>query len=187
MIRQMTAAVAASFALPAAAQTADIAALRREMQQMREQYEQTLKTYETKLGELEQRLRAAETKAAAPAPVAAPQTASTARTATSASAFNPSIGAILDGKFGYFAKNTDTYRLPGFSLGEESSSPGDRGFALGESELNLAASVDQALYGSLTIAFEREGDVSVEEAFIQTTSLPWGFTLKAGRFLSRPA
>jgi hypothetical protein len=192
MMRIPTAtAVALALACPAGAQESDALALRREMQAMRAQYEKLMQSYESRLGELEQRLKAADAKTAAPAPTPAPAAAPLAAAqppsgapAASASAFNPAIGVVLDGKFGAFSRNPDDYRMRGFAVPDEGRSPGIRGFALGESEINLSANIDQALYGNLTISFERTGDVSVEEAFLQTSALPWGFTLKAGRFFS---
>jgi len=62
--------------------------------------------------------------------------------------------------------------------------PGTRSFSLGESELAISASIDPWWRGLATIAFEPDNSVSVEEAFVQTTALGSGFTLKAGRFLS---
>jgi hypothetical protein len=73
--------------------------------------------------------------------------------------------------------------VPGFALGDEAGI-GDRGFALGESEINLSANIDHVLYGELTLSYPREGSAGVEEAFIQSTALPGGFTAKAGRFFS---
>jgi hypothetical protein len=107
----------------------------------------------------------------------------TPQEATRANAFNPAIGAVLTGEFSAQSDNPDRYRVRGFALGDEAQ-PDPRGFAIGESEINAQANVDQWLFGNLTIAFERENTVSVEEAFFQTTSLPYGFTLKGGRFFS---
>jgi hypothetical protein len=182
MFRVPAAAMAAmAVAYPAAAQ--DVASLRREIEEMRAQQKQMMEAYEQRLAALEERLKASEAQSAAtPAPAAPAQVAPAAP--ASANAFNPAIGVVLDGKFGAFSQNPDNYRIPGFALGAESRTPGDRGFALGESEVNFSANIDQALYGNLTVAFEREGDVSVEEAFLQTAALPYGFTVKAGRFFS---
>lgn len=191
-------AAGAAITTPAFAQSASVDSLRREVQQMRQQYdallEQMRHDYESRLQDLEQRLKSAEAAASAanekaadaqktaqevPAPPAAP--ANTA--GGGANAFNPAIGVVLDGKFTSYSKDPATYRIPGFALGDEAGLD-PRGFGLGESEVNFSANVDQWLYGNLTVAFEREGDVSVEEAFLQTTALPYGFTLKAGRFFS---
>ncbi|HEX7968729.1 MAG TPA: hypothetical protein VF502_10955, partial [Stellaceae bacterium] len=72
---------------------------------------------------------------------------------------------------------------PGFTLGD-SAKPPPRGLAINESEINLQANVDQALYGNLTLSFARDNTVAVEEGFIQSTTLPYGFTARAGRFFS---
>jgi TolA-binding protein len=137
------------------------------------QLQKMQRDYESRLQQMEERLKAAESNAAtansraadaqkaaeaaqqAPAPAPAPalpappaQVAAPAGagvspgTAASASAFNPAIGVILDGRFGYFSQNPDTYRIPGVSLGDEAR-PGPRGFALGETEINFSANVDQ--------------------------------------------
>jgi hypothetical protein len=181
---------------PAAAQTSGVDAVRRDMQQMRQQYdamlEQMRRDYEARLQSMEDRLKSAETAATGATQKAddAQKTAQKAAAApppppasANANAFNPAIGVVLDGKFTSYGKDPSSYRIPGFALGDEARLD-PRGFALGESEVNFSASIDQWLYGNLTVAFEREGDVSVEEAFLQTTSLPYGFTLKAGRFFS---
>jgi hypothetical protein len=44
--------------------------------------------------------------------------------------------------------------------------------------------VDELFYGNLTMAVAPEGGIEVEEAFLQTTALSNGLTLKAGRFFS---
>ena len=103
--------------------------------------------------------------------------------ATSASAFNPSIGIILDGRLSAFSQNPDRYFIKGFVRGDEAG-PGVRGFSIGESEINFSATVDPYFFGNLTLALSPENEVAVEEAFLQTTSLPWGLTLRGGRFFS---
>jgi hypothetical protein len=102
---------------------------------------------------------------------------------SSASAFNPSIGVVLQGKASHFGQNPAAYRVKGFALGEEAG-PGKRGLSLDETEINFQASVDPYFFGNLTLAIGPENDLSIEEAFLQTTSLPWGLTLRAGRFFS---
>jgi hypothetical protein len=166
------------------AQTANVDSVRHEIQQMRRDYEARLKALEDRLKTAESAANSAAKKAAD-----AEQKATTAASEpapqppASASAFNPAIGVVLDGKFTSYSKNPDSYRMPGFALGDEAGLD-PRGLALGESEVNFSANVDQALYGNLTVSFSGEGDVSVEEAFMQTTALPYGFTAKAGRFFS---
>jgi hypothetical protein len=100
-----------------------------------------------------------------------------------ANAFNAAIGVILQGTAGYLTKNPDTYFVRGFALGDDTG-PGDRGLSLQESELNFQANVDPYLFGSLTLSLSPNNEVEVEEAYFQTKSLPWGFTLRGGRFFS---
>jgi hypothetical protein len=100
-----------------------------------------------------------------------------------ASAFNPSIGVVLNGHLEAFSQNPNDYFIRGFALGDNTS-PGTRGPSINESEVNFQANVDPYLFGNLTVAFEPNNTISIEEAFMQTTSLPAGFTLRAGRFFS---
>lgn len=102
------------------------------------------------------------------------------------SAFNPAISVILNGSYSHHSLDPDSYLRAGFPLVGEGG-PGADGFSLGESELSFAANIDDKLYGQLTLtAHSEDGEdhVGVEEAFIDTTSLPNGFSLRAGRFYS---
>ena len=61
------------------------------------------------------------------------------------------------------------------------------GFNIGHNELVISAPVDDNFYGKLTtIIASHEGEIEleVEEAFIQTTALPYGIGIRGGRFLS---
>ena len=94
------------------------------------------------------------------------------------SEFNPSIGLVGDTLFSYRSRGsnvTGSDRPGGFDVYQRSV------------ELNLAASVDPFATGYAVInasADSASGDakLAVEEAAIQTTSLPWNLTLKGGRF-----
>src|SRR5215472_11389467 len=119
----------------------------------------------------------------APSPPPAAPTPVPGYAPTAASAFNPAIGVVLNGHLEAFSQNPNDYFIPGFSLGDDTS-PGTRGLSINETEVNFQANVDPYLYGNLTLAFEPNNTVSVEEGFIQSTSLPAGFTLRAGRFFS---
>jgi hypothetical protein len=189
--------IGTALASPASAQSG-VDTLRQEMQQMRTQYDALFdrmrRDYETRLADMEKRLKAAEsaattaTEKAATAQTTAEQAAKApppgnVSTGGGASAFNPAIGVVLDGKFTAYGKDPDTYRIKGFALGDEAGLD-PRGFGLGESEISFSSNIDQWLYGNLVVSIEREGDVSVEEAFLQTTALPYGFTARAGRFFS---
>ncbi len=178
-----------------------------QLKQLQQQIDALRQDYEVRLQALEARLRQAENsvtaKAAAPAspataPVAAgeiapaaraesapsPQAAVPATTAASATnAFNPSIALILSGSYTALSQDPAGYRISGFLTGAEIG-PGVQGFSLGESELNISANVDHLFYGALNLSLAADNSASVEEAFVQTTALPAGLGLKAGRFLS---
>src|SRR6185437_14539294 len=100
-------------------------------------------------------------------------------------AFNPSLTLILSGLYARTSQDPSRYAITGFPLPPDAQiGPGTRGFSLDESELGVAASIDPWLRGAANIAFEADNSVSIEEAFVQTTSLGHGVSLKAGRFFS---
>lgn len=191
----------------AEAKADDLESIRQSIQAMQQQYQAALaklqQDYDKKMQAMEKRVQDAETKAAAAtvkaddaqkalataqavpaaAPSAAPEPAAASNPPSSANSFNPAIGAVLDGKGMVSSHNPNTWRVPGFALGDQAKPP-PRGPSIGESEINLQANVDQALFGNLTVAFEKDNSVSIEEAFVQPTALPWNFTTKFGRFFS---
>ena len=167
-----------------AAPSADLAVLQQQLNVLRGEYE-------AKIGELEARLKAAEDAAASAAPAAeaelapsemTPEPEPPART-SSANAMNPGVSVVLNGNYVATSRDPAGAAVSGFPLGEEAGLPG-RGFSLGESEITLAANVDPYLSANLTASFSGDNQVSVEEAYVQTTGLPAGLTLKAGRFFS---
>ena len=94
------------------------------------------------------------------------------------SEFNPSIGFVGETIFSYTSKPSD-------QTGSER--PGGLDVYQRSMELNLAASVDPfakayAVINASADAQTGEANVEVEEAALQTTSLPWNLELKAGRF-----
>ena len=66
--------------------------------------------------------------------------------------------------------------------------PQQRGFNARNLELALDGAVDPYFEGFANIVFKldnnNETEVEVEEAFMQTTDLPWGLQLKGGQFFS---
>lgn len=101
-----------------------------------------------------------------------------AQTRTFPGIFNPAIGLVGETIFGYRSKGsaqTGSGRPGGYDVFQRSV------------ELNAAASVDPFAKAYVVINGSADpvtGDVAlgVEEAAIQTTSLPWNLELKAGRF-----
>ena len=164
------------------ADDADLRALRDEVAQLRAAYEKRISDLESRLVQAEAKASSAEntaTKAemAASIPAAAP---------TGANAFNPDVSLILSGQYSNLSQNPETYHITGFHL------PGNviddikpqRGFGLTESELGISANIDHLFYGAMNLSIHPDNTVSTEEAFVQTTSLPQGLTLKAGRYFS---
>jgi hypothetical protein len=99
----------------------------------------------------------------------------------SASSFNPAVSLILSGTYADLSRDPEDYRIRGFFSNGESG-PGPRGFSLGESELAVSANVDPYFYGAAAIALTPDNEAEVEEAFVQTTALGSGLTVKFGRF-----
>ena len=94
------------------------------------------------------------------------------------SEFNPSIGLVGETIFSYNSNgNNET----------GSERPGGWDAFLRSVELDVAASVDPfasayAVINATADAATGEATLGVEEAAIETTSLPWNLSLKAGRF-----
>src|SRR6266478_3779569 len=101
-----------------------------------------------------------------------------AQTKVRPSEFNPSIGLVGETVFSYRTKGSDqtgSGRPGGFDVNQRSI------------ELNIAAAVDPFAKGYAVInasadSATGEATLGVEEAALQTTSLPWNLELKAGRF-----
>lgn len=94
-------------------------------------------------------------------------------TAPLASELNPDISAVLDG---YYKQNTTAL------------SHRDEGFGLGHTELSLSSPIDDLFEGRLTTVLEShdgETELELEEAFVQTTGMPWNLSMRGGRFLSQ--
>lgn len=197
-------------ALPAHAADAppDLASLQQELVQMRAEYEARIEALEAKITQL-QAAQSGQGQAAAPVieptqtadaasdlpppgsedqspPIdeadAGPTPAAAAPSANG-NANNPGISVVLNGNYVTASRDPDLARIAGFPLGDEAGPP-MRGFSLAESEITLAANVDPYFTANLTVAFDGQGEANVEEAYVQTTALPNGFTLKGGRFFS---
>lgn len=167
------AALLASAPIPAAV-AADA-----DLQQMRDEIRALKTEYETRIRALEERLERAER-----ADVSPPQPQPVATREPSASAFNPKISLILDGSYADYSVNDQEPEVPGFLLGDETE-PRDKGLSLGETELAIEANVDQSFHAWTTLAISPdEGEIGVEEAYLDTLNLPDGFAVKFGRFFS---
>ena len=185
----------------------DLSAIREEMKALREGYDAQRKAYEARMKALEERLEKAEARAAAaeagaaqarsaaaPAEKAADNAAMPAPAATATdkqtvpNAFNPAISLILNGAYSNLSQDPNAYKVTGFLSNQDAIAAGKlplrRGFGLGESEMFLTSNIDHLFAGGLNLALEPDNTVSIEEAFVQTTALGHGLTVKGGRFFS---
>lgn len=165
MLRPALLAAAIAAAFPAYADS-DLDALRAELKQMKS-------SYEARIQALEARIQQAERPAVAAAPPV-PE-------APSGNRFNPDISLILQGRYAHLDEVGER-KITGFlPAGHADATP--RGFSLDHTELVMSASVDPYFNGYFNLALKDE-DVSIEEAWVQTTSLGQGVSIKGGRFLS---
>ena len=151
--------------------------------------------YETRIARLEARLAAAESSGPAAATtlssepvdaVASSGALPPSRAAAGANAFNPAIGVIFQGQAWHSELDAEERSIPGFPLGGEAGSPPD-GLALGETEIGISANVDDWFAARLTLPIaieDGETHVELEEAWIETLSLPAGTSARFGRFFS---
>ncbi len=166
--------ISVSPAVPAA-EEAELDALRQELDRLRRDYDKKIEQLENRLEPQQQ-----DTKTPPAQPHAVP---TPGRGQVTDKAFNPAISLILNGSYTDFELDPEGYFIPGFALGEETG-PGEEGLSLAESELVVSANVDDKFYGAFTLALTPDNEAEIEEAYFQTLTLPWGFTLKAGRFYS---
>jgi len=104
----------------------------------------------------------------------------------SSNSFNPAISVILEGVYASYKNDPENYELPGYALGGEAGLAPE-GFSLGHSEIILSNNIDDKFYGQFTLAIaDHDGEtvVELEEAFFETLSLGYGFTVRGGRFYS---
>jgi hypothetical protein len=193
--------IAASIAMlgqaPASAAPADnLATIRSEIMKLKEEYEGKIQDLEDRLAKAEAEAAAAKAaaataqstaedaqKTAAASQAAPPPAPEPPRPPASSNAFNPNVAAVLNGFYSAASRDPAAARIPGFALGDEARGL-ERGFSLGESEINFNANIDPFLFGWLNLSLPDNHSVSVEEAYVQTTSLGGGLTLKAGEFFS---
>jgi hypothetical protein len=158
----------------ALAMAAPAAQAQESLPQMREE----LKKLQDQVQDLQGRVQDAENTAAQAA-------AQASNRPQAQNALNPGVSVILNGVYANLSRDPTTYRINGFIPTMGDVNPPTRGFSLGESELGFAANIDQNFRGTLIAAISPDDDtIGVEEGYIQTLSLPRGFTLKAGRFFS---
>ena len=166
----------------------EIEQIRSELATMRAEYESRIEELEKRLDEAEQEAAVArqavesvaarqDEMAVQPAPTRAQSSGS------NDNAFNPAIGVIFEGQAWAYDNDPDDYMIPGFPLGGEAG-PVPEGLALGETEINISANVDDKFTAWLTVPIaieDGEAGIEIEEAWIETMALPAGLTLRMGR------
>lgn len=182
LVRAACLAALAAPGFASAQSAADIQQLREEINALRTQYEARIKALESKLEAAQQ---AQPAPAPAPAPPPPAPVAAAGPAPSSGNGFNPAISLILSGLYTRTSRDPSTYRIAGFHVPPDADiGPGTRGFTLAESELAISANVDPWFSGSANFSIHPDNSLEVEEAFVQTTSLDHGLTLKGGRFKS---
>lgn len=162
----------------------EIAELRQSIDAMKADYESRLASLEERLARAERLASGAERDAEEAIELAEQTAIDQSQGSSSPNTFNPAIGVILAG--GYADIGAGWEEIPGFAPAGEIGT-GDSGFFVGEAELNLQANIDSRYYGSLTLGLHEEdgaAEVGIEEAWLQTTTLPAGLSAHAGRFFS---
>src|SRR5690606_20366833 len=172
---------------PAPAQD-DIAALRAELEQLRAEYEVRIDALERRLAVAEQNAMQANAAVSqlASEPAAAPSPAPRAQAGIGDSTFNPAIGVIFEGTAWRYGEDPEDYAIQGFPLGGETG-PRAEGLALGETEIDMSANVDDKFTAFLTAGIhieDGEAHFDIEEAWLETLALPGGFSARFGRFFS---
>jgi hypothetical protein len=104
-----------------------------------------------------------------------------AETSNLDNAFNPAFSLILSGTYAALP-HAPAGPATGFAMNPNLRN--EQGFNIGESEMGISANIDPQFRGVATLALAPTGGVSVENAFVQTTSLGDGLNLKFGRFFS---
>lgn len=165
---------------PLSAHAAGDADVAQNIGQLRAEFEAKLKalqdSYEARLHDLEARVEKTGQQAES-ARAAADQAA---REPAGATAFNPEISLILQGRFN--DRKAGERRPTGFLRDAEIEAPA-RGFSLDDTELIVAANIDPYFRGLANVVLA-DGEAELEEAWFQTLSLGHGLTLKGGRFIS---
>ena len=145
---------------------------------------------------------AANAGAAADAPTSeAARTTDSRSVLSSGSAFNPQISVILNGNYYNDGVNGSGAALVGQALQPSGGLAHDHdhaddadhghahgglnnGFNFSEAELSFSATVDPYFDAAAYLAILSDGNVHLEEAWLQTRDLPNGLRVKAGKFLS---
>ncbi|MEN8175493.1 MAG: hypothetical protein ABFS23_07005 [Pseudomonadota bacterium] len=184
--------------LPALAADPEVEELKRMLVEMKHEYESRINELESRIAVMERTTDTSETAPSSAPPPATREEATVAQTAqrnkpvaqptsrkTGDSAFNPAISLVLQGAATSYSNDPEDWFIPGFQTGGEAGLRAE-GLSITESELTASANVDHLFYGQATIGLHEETgggtEIDLEEAFIDTLSLPAGLGLRFGRF-----
>jgi hypothetical protein len=173
-------------AMSAHAGAAEIEVLRTELNELRAEYEARISDLEQRLVVAEQNARQANTRVAQIGTAAAPAAPTSRAAGTGDATFNPAIGVIFQGQAWNYGNDPEEYVIQGFPFGGEAG-PAAEGLSLGETEINVSANVDDKFTAWLTaplVIEDGEAAIEVEEAWLETLSLPAGLSARFGRFFS---
>ena len=182
----ITVALATS-ALP----TASLAANSSELAEVKQMIEQMREQYEARIRNLEERVRVAEGKATEAQKTAASNESRVAEFEVTNqnrgdNSFNPAISLVLQAGVANYSLDPEEYHMDGLPLGGEAGLQSE-GLSMWETELTASANIDNLFYGQATIGLHSHDDeleVDLEEAFVDTLSLPAGLGIRGGRFFS---
>jgi len=100
---------------------------------------------------------------------------------------NPAFNVVMEGR--YVDQDEAHFSLPGFQGADAFDHLGtfENGFSAGHNEINMGGTVTEDTSGVISFAVENhdgESSIDLEEAYVETTALGNGVTVKAGQFYS---
>lgn len=158
----------------------EVADLRQLVEDMRQDYEARISDLEDRLARTERLANRARNDAGDAVALAEQTAIDQSSGPTAVNTYNPSIGVVMFGRYADVSRGWD--EIPGFQAAGEIG-PGSSGFNFDEAEINFNANVDANFFGNLTLGIG-EADVRIDEAWLQSTSLPFGLSVTGGRFFS---
>lgn len=171
---------------PAIASDAEVDQLKQMLQELKQDYQTRIVELEKRVAEAEAAAQQAQQTADASEQKVADVAQSKAAMKTGDNSFNPAISLVLQGSYANYSLDPEEYHIEGLPLGGEAGLRAE-GMSITETEITASANVDNWFFAQTTLGLhEHEGDIEldIEEAFVDTLSLPAGFGLRFGRFYS---
>lgn len=180
----------------AAQETGEVEQIRKQLQQANEAFQRAVEQHRQVIEALNKRLETIQPRAAGTAPPAGQGTPAVAGTpAPEKKPWSPADPIRVGGPQSYLDLSLGALFAAGYSTEPDVPSlqtgghdPSQRGFTVQNVELTLAGAVDPYFRGQgsviLLLSPEGETEVELEEAFLESTSLPWGLQVKAGHYFT---